>query len=130
MAQFYTVSRMVISGRPHDLEEPLRGPGLRGARPTDERVELVGELGASLGEIDARIRSEQAAVLGQAHRALGVRARHGIGAVDAVLQEELLAQTTRCREQIIGVGDRFVAPGAVLRPGPSRPRGRVAGTGR
>ena len=100
---------MVISGRAHDLEEPLRGPGLRRARPTDERVELVGELGAAFGEIDARIRREQATVLGQTHRALGVGARDGVGAVDAVLQEELLAQPTRCREQIVGVGDRFVA---------------------
>ena len=73
---------------------------------------------------------EQPAVVGEAHRAVDVGARHRVGAVDARLQQILLGQPARL------VGERLAVDAArrrgrrALRPSPSRPRGTGGGTAR
>ena len=102
----------------HDLEEPLGGPGLGGADAANQCVQFVGERAAPSREfVGAGVGRQQIAVFGEAYGPVGVGARDRVGAVDAVLQQVLLAQPARVGEQLIDVGDRLVAAGGEVTPG-------------
>src|SRR4051794_13955131 len=77
-----------VAARAHQLEEVRGGPGLRDPDSPYERVQFGGELAAPGRQIGTTV--DQSPVVGQANGPVDVRARHRVGAVDAVLQQELL----------------------------------------